>query len=118
MHVAKHRGIPLFNALRRRRATAVQAGLASAGRRRNVEGAFAVNRGARVTARLAGANILLIDDLPENLLVYQTILEELGQNLKIAKIFLALQFRIAHQRRHDFNLPRTQSRHDSISAVR
>ncbi len=30
-------------------------------------------------------NILLIDDLPENLLVYQTILEELGQNLMIAR---------------------------------
>ena len=30
-------------------------------------------------------NILLIDDLPQNLLVYQTILEELGQNLIIAR---------------------------------
>jgi signal transduction histidine kinase/DNA-binding response OmpR family regulator len=30
-------------------------------------------------------NILLIDDLPENLLVYQTILDELGQNLMIAR---------------------------------
>jgi signal transduction histidine kinase/DNA-binding response OmpR family regulator len=29
-------------------------------------------------------NILLIDDLPENLLVYRTILEELGQNLIVA----------------------------------
>src|SRR3982751_702636 len=27
------------------------------------------------------ANILIVDDLPEKLLVYQTILEELGQNL-------------------------------------
>src|SRR6185437_16052458 len=29
-------------------------------------------------------NILLVDDLPGNLLVYQTILEELGQNLIVA----------------------------------
>ncbi len=62
-HVAGHRGIPVLNALRRRRATAVQAGLASAGRRRNVEGAFAVKRGAGWTARLAGGKILLIDDV-------------------------------------------------------
>jgi ComF family protein len=62
-HVAKKRGIPLFNALRRRRATATQAGLASAGRRPNVEGAFAVKRGARIHSRLAGGKILLIDDV-------------------------------------------------------
>jgi ComF family protein len=62
-HVAKHRGIPVLNALRRRRATATQAGLASAGRRRNVAGAFAVKRGARMAARLAGGRILLIDDV-------------------------------------------------------
>ncbi len=39
-HVANRRGIPLLGALRRKRATATQAGLASAGRRRNVAGAF------------------------------------------------------------------------------
>ncbi len=61
--VARHRGVPMLNALRRRRATASQAGLASAGRRRNVEGAFAVKRGADWTARLAGGKILLIDDV-------------------------------------------------------
>jgi ComF family protein len=61
--VARHRGIPMLNALRRRRATATQAGLASAGRRRNVEGAFAVKGGAEWTARLAGGKILLIDDV-------------------------------------------------------
>src|ERR1019366_7054313 len=40
-HVAKRRNIPVLHALRRRRATATQAGLARAGRRRNVAGAFA-----------------------------------------------------------------------------
>ncbi len=63
MHVARHRGIPVLNALRRKRATAAQASLASAGRRRNVEGAFALKRGAGWTARLAGRKILLIDDV-------------------------------------------------------
>ncbi len=58
-HIARRRGIPLRNALRRRRATATQAGLASAGRRRNVEGAFAVRR----NIRLKGERILLIDDV-------------------------------------------------------
>ena len=36
-------------------------------------------------ADVKAENILLIDDLPENLLVYQMILEELGQNLMIAR---------------------------------
>jgi ComF family protein len=58
-HVAKHRGIPLWNALRRKRATDTQAGLANAGRRRNVAGAFV----ARANPRLAGKKILLIDDV-------------------------------------------------------
>jgi len=35
-------------------------------------------------ADASAEDILLIDDLPENLLVYQTILEELGQNLIVA----------------------------------
>jgi ComF family protein len=58
-HIAKRRGIPLVNALRRRRPTGVQAGLAIAGRRRNVEGAFA----ARKAADVKGKRILLIDDV-------------------------------------------------------
>jgi ComF family protein len=57
--VAKHRGIPLINALRRKRATDTQAGLASAGRRRNVAGAFVL----RANQNLAGKKILLIDDV-------------------------------------------------------
>jgi ComF family protein len=58
-HIAKHRDIPLVNALRRKRPTGVQAGLAIAGRRRNVEGAFA----ARAAADVKGKRILLIDDV-------------------------------------------------------
>jgi ComF family protein len=57
--LGRHRGIPVWNALRRKRSTATQAGLASAGRRRNVAGAFVV----RGNARLAGKKILLIDDV-------------------------------------------------------
>ena len=30
-------------------------------------------------------NILIVDDLPEKILVYRTILEELGQNLVVAR---------------------------------
>ncbi len=57
--LSKNGGVPVIRALRRKRSTAVQAGLASAGRRRDVAGAFeAVNR-----SRFAGANLLLIDDV-------------------------------------------------------
>jgi len=58
-HIAKRRRIPFANALRRKRPTAVQAGLAMAGRRRNVAGAFS----ARANANLTGKRILLIDDV-------------------------------------------------------
>jgi len=58
-HVAKKRGIPLLSVLRRKRATATQAGLASAGRRRNVAGAFVL----KPNRNLAGKKILLIDDV-------------------------------------------------------
>src|SRR4051794_26722962 len=34
---------------------------------------------------LSKANILIVDDLPEKLLVYQTVLEELGQNVVAAR---------------------------------
>ena len=57
--IARHRGIPVVNALRRKRSTGVQAGLAMAGRRRNVAGAFT----ARLSADLKGKRILLIDDV-------------------------------------------------------
>jgi ComF family protein len=57
--VAKRRQIPVLQALRRKRSTATQAGLAIAGRRRNVAGAFEARSGNKVT----GARILLIDDV-------------------------------------------------------
>jgi ComF family protein len=58
-HLSRRAGIPVLNALGRKRPTATQAGLASAGRRRNVAGAFAIKPGAKLT----GAKILLIDDV-------------------------------------------------------
>lgn len=58
-HVARQRHIPVLNALRRKRSTATQAGLANAGRRRNVAGAF-TERSARA---IRGKRILLIDDV-------------------------------------------------------
>jgi ComF family protein len=61
--VAKQRGIPLWNALRRKRATATQAGLANAGRRRNVAGAFVVRAKTARDKKLKGKKILLIDDV-------------------------------------------------------
>jgi ComF family protein len=57
--VAKRRGIPVLSALRRKRGTDTQASLATAGRRRNVAGAFVV----RANVELAGKRILLIDDV-------------------------------------------------------
>jgi len=66
-YVGRHRGIPVWNALRRKRATATQAGLANAGRRRNVAGAFVLKGnpwfGETLTGKLAGKKILLIDDV-------------------------------------------------------
>lgn len=58
-HVASSQGIPVIKALKRARATEVQAGLASAGRRRNMAGAFR----ARPRADLTGKHLLLIDDV-------------------------------------------------------
>jgi ComF family protein len=60
-YIARRRGIPVLQALRRKRATETQAGLASAGRRRNVAGAFVLR--SRPGARLEGGKILLIDDV-------------------------------------------------------
>jgi ComF family protein len=62
-HIAKKRGIPVLRALRRKRATATQAGLASAGRRRNAAGAFELRVAGKTDPRLAGKKILLIDDV-------------------------------------------------------
>jgi ComF family protein len=61
--IAKRRGIPMVNALRRKRATATQAGLASAGRRRNVASAFDLRVKGNRNPGLAGSKILLIDDV-------------------------------------------------------
>jgi ComF family protein len=52
-------GVPVFALVRRKRATAPQAGLTSAQRRKNVQGAFEVRKGQR----LKGIRILLIDDV-------------------------------------------------------
>lgn len=60
--IARKRGLPVWNVLRRKRWTATQAGLANAGRRRNVAGAFAVKNNRR-SRQLAGKRILLIDDV-------------------------------------------------------
>ncbi len=57
--VARRFAAPLVRALRRRRATLVQAGLSNAGRRENVAGAFSVKRREAVEGR----RILLIDDV-------------------------------------------------------
>jgi ComF family protein len=51
--------IPISEALSRTRSTVAQVGLTAAQRRRNVEGAFALRRGAVV----AGQRLLLIDDV-------------------------------------------------------
>jgi ComF family protein len=59
-HVARRRHIPVLHALRRKRSTATQAGLAVAGRRRNVAGAFEARRSQK---GITGARILLIDDV-------------------------------------------------------
>ncbi len=58
-HIGARRRIPILKLLRRKRATETQAGLASAGRRRNVAGAFTL----RASKDIAGKKILLIDDV-------------------------------------------------------
>lgn len=55
--IAKRRRIPVLRALRRKRSTEVQATLAVAGRRRNVQGAF------EARLNVAGKRILLVDDV-------------------------------------------------------
>jgi ComF family protein len=57
--VARLRGIPFLNALRRVRSAAVQAGLGKTARRRNVAGAFAARKGMDLREK----RVLLIDDV-------------------------------------------------------
>jgi ComF family protein len=57
--ISKHRRIPILNALRRVKSTPNQAGLTSAGRRKNIAGAFQSRKGIDLT----GKRILLIDDV-------------------------------------------------------
>jgi ComF family protein len=57
--IAERRGIPAVIALRRVKFTAIQAGLTSAGRRRNMTGAFRLRKAIDVR----GKRILLIDDV-------------------------------------------------------
>jgi ComF family protein len=58
--LARHLGLPVSRALRRVRATAVQASLPAAKRHANVRDAFAVTRTAR---ELSGAVVVLVDDV-------------------------------------------------------
>jgi ComF family protein len=58
--LARHLGLPVSAALRRIRATATQADLPAARRHGNVRGAFRPTRSAR---RLAGAIVVLVDDV-------------------------------------------------------
>jgi ComF family protein len=57
--IARKWNVPVCGLVRRKRATAPQAGLTSAERRKNVQGAFAVKK----AARLNGTRLLLIDDV-------------------------------------------------------
>lgn len=57
--IARHCHVPVKKAVRRKRATMPQAGLASAQRRENVKGAFEV----KPAVRLEGMSILLVDDV-------------------------------------------------------
>jgi len=57
--LSRRTGIPVREAVRRKRATLSQAGLSNAQRRSNVKGAFALRRGMAVQ----GKRILLVDDV-------------------------------------------------------
>jgi len=57
--IAQRWHVPVRKVVHRRRATAPQAGLTSAQRRKNVQGAFEVKRGTR----LDGLSVLLVDDV-------------------------------------------------------
>jgi ComF family protein len=57
--ICRHWHAPVKNAVRRKRATTPQAGLTSAQRRKNVQGAFAATK----ATRLDGLHVLLVDDV-------------------------------------------------------
>jgi len=57
--IGRRWGVPVRNLVRRKKATIPQAGLTSAQRRKNVQGAFAIKPGMR----LDGKRVLLIDDV-------------------------------------------------------
>jgi ComF family protein len=57
--LSKRTGIPVVNALRRRKSTTPQAGLTRAQRRTNVAGAFEADQRERIDGR----HVLLIDDV-------------------------------------------------------
>jgi ComF family protein len=62
--IARKWNVPVCALVRRKKATAPQAGLTSAERRKNVEGAFEVGKGeVGKPARLKGMRLLLIDDV-------------------------------------------------------
>jgi ComF family protein len=63
--LAAHLGLPMVQALHRTRATAAQATLGAAGRRRNVRGAFRPSRflGRRGVGTLHDAIVVLVDDV-------------------------------------------------------
>ena len=64
--IARELGLPVWRQLRRRRHTSSQSTLAAAERWRNVAGAFALGRrfcGRARQSRLAGARVVLVDDV-------------------------------------------------------
>jgi ComF family protein len=64
--IARRWSVPVSNAIRRRKATAPQAGLTSSQRRKNMQGAFSVKQGRFAVKRrkpLDGMRVLLIDDV-------------------------------------------------------
>jgi len=61
--LAKELGLPFRRLLRRHRATPPQSTLPRRDRRKNLQGAFVLRRGARVKMTLAGADVLLVDDV-------------------------------------------------------
>jgi ComF family protein len=67
--IAVHLGLPVWRVLRRRRGGPPQASLPAAARLRNAEGAYALSpleslrRGRLGRTRLAGANLVLVDDV-------------------------------------------------------
>ncbi|HEY1912457.1 MAG TPA: ComF family protein [Vicinamibacterales bacterium] len=61
--LSRHLGIPSVAALRRVRATPTQTGLPAARRHRNMHDAFAVARSGRLSRQLAGATVVLVDDV-------------------------------------------------------